>query len=105
MSTQKLKKLKSAIENLDKIHHLKIFEVLKTYGIKFSENRNGIFVNMTSFDEPTIIALENALKYINVQEKSLKDVELIKKELEGDFFNKNNKQVKDNTINKLNEFQ
>ena len=50
MDTKYLIHLKNQIESLDKIHHVKIFKILKDNKIKFSENRNGIFINMTSFN-------------------------------------------------------
>ena len=103
MNVQKITKLKNDIENTDKIHHLKIFNILKSNGIKFSENRNGIFINMNSFDDATIEKIENTLMYIRKQEKNLKDIECIKDELKEDYFLKHSKQVKDNVVLKYNE--
>ena len=51
MDTAKLVLLKDQIENLDAFHHNKILKVLVKNNIKYSENRNGIFVNMNSFNE------------------------------------------------------
>tara|TARA_B110000977_G_scaffold181784_1_gene242802 strand:- start:5753 stop:6067 length:315 start_codon:yes stop_codon:yes gene_type:complete len=103
---EKLNKLKNIIDNLDKIHHLKIFKVLKDNNVKFSENRNGIFINMNSFDENTIKNIELTLQYINRQEKQLLDIETIKYDLKQDFFIQNVKEVKDNITNNVitNEF-
>tara|TARA_B100000900_G_scaffold400506_1_gene404182 strand:- start:4503 stop:4823 length:321 start_codon:yes stop_codon:yes gene_type:complete len=100
MNIDKLKKLKNEIDNLDKIHHLKIFKILKDNGIKYSENRNGIFINMNSFDEKTIKEVEKTLNYINEQEKQLKDIESIKAHLQNDFFIKG-KEVKDTNTNSI----
>ena len=103
---EKLTELKNIIDNLDKIHHLKIFKVLKDNNVKFSENRNGIFINMNSFDENTIKNIELTLQYINRQEKQLLDIETIKYDLKQDFFIQNVKEVKDNITNNVitNEF-
>ena len=103
MDIENLKRLQNDIDKLDKIHHLKILKILRNNDVKYSENRNGIFVNMNGFNEKTILDIEKTLKYIKEQEKQLKDVENIKADLEQDFFNKN-KQVKDNTSINLNEF-
>ena len=100
MNIDKLKKLKNEIDNLDKIHHLKIFKILKDNDVKYSENRNGIFINMNSFNEKTIISIQNTLNYINEQEKQLKDIETIKTDLQNDFFIKG-KEVKDTTTNSI----
>jgi hypothetical protein len=59
--------------------------------IKYSENRNGIFVNMNSFDESTIKEIEKSLLYIKNQEKSLQDIETIKEEINKDYFENDNK--------------
>ena len=102
MNVEKLNGLKNVVDNLDKIHHLKIFKVLKDNNVIFSENRNGIFTNMNSFDEKTIRDIEITLQYIKKQEKHLKDIETIKDDLKLDFFIQNTKEVKDKTTNKVN---
>jgi len=91
--------LKNQIENIDKIHHIKILNILKNNNIKYSENRNGIFVNMTSFDSQTIDSIEKLLSYIKTQEKRLTDIETIKEELNKDYFVNDNKDKKNNNIN------
>jgi len=91
--------LKNQIENIDKIHHVKILNILKNNNIKYSENRNGIFVNMTSFDSQTIDSIEKILSYIKTQEKRLTDIETIKEELSKDYFVNDNKDKKNNNIN------
>jgi hypothetical protein len=103
MNIEKLKGLQNDIKKLDKIHHLKILKILRNNGVKYSENRNGIFVNMIGFNDKTITDIETTLKYIKVQEKQLKDVESFKAGLEHDFFIKN-KQVKEKSSINLNEY-
>ena len=104
MDIKKLNDLKVQIENLDKIHHVKILKILKDNKIKYSENRNGIFINMTTFNDKTIEDVEKTLLYIKEQEKNLKDIESYKKELNKDYFKNNNKTVKANTTLNVNEF-
>jgi hypothetical protein len=91
MDPGKLLVLKDQIENLDVFHHNKILKVLIKNNIKYSENRNGIFVNMNSFDEHTVNEIRNTLLYITKQEKSLDDIETIKKEINKDYFENDNK--------------
>tara|TARA_B110000495_G_C22998894_1_gene589276 strand:- start:559 stop:870 length:312 start_codon:yes stop_codon:yes gene_type:complete len=91
--------LKNQIENIDKIHHIKILNILKNNNIKYSENRNGIFVNMTSFNSESIQSIKKILSYIKTQEKRLIDVETIKQELSKDYFVNDNKDKKNNNIN------
>ena len=92
MDTAKLVVLKEQIENLDAFHHNKILKILVKNNIKYSENRNGIFVNMNSFNKNTIDQIEKTLLYIRTQEKSLQDIEKIKKEINKDYFENDNKE-------------
>ena len=91
MEESKLVVLKEQIENLDVFHHNKILKILIKNNIKYSENRNGIFVNMNSFNENTISEINNTLLYIKKQEKNLQDIETIKDEINKDYFENDNK--------------
>ena len=91
MDTGKLIVLKDKIENLEAFHHNKILKVLIKNNIKYSENRNGIFVNMNSFNESTMEEIDKTLLYITKQEKNLKDIETIKEEINKDYFENDNK--------------
>ncbi len=102
MDTKFLIDLKNEIQNIDKIHHIKILKILENNGIKFSENRNGIFINMNTFNQNTIIDINKTLLYIKEQEKNLKDIENIKQELNNDYFLNDNKVLKDNSTNNTN---
>lgn len=92
MDTGKLVVLKEQIENLDAFHHNKILKILIKHDIKYSENRNGIFVNMNSFNESTMEEIDKTLLYITKQEKNLKDIETIKEEINKDYFENDNKE-------------
>jgi len=102
MDTKFLIDLKNEIQSIDKIHHIKILKILKNNGIKFSENRNGIFINMNTFNQKTVIDINKTLLYIKEQEKNLKDIENIKQELSKDYFLSNNKVLKDNSTTNTN---
>ena len=105
MDSNILNNLKYQIENLDKIHHPKILQIIKNNEIKFSENRNGIFINMSSFNEKTINDINKMVLYIKEQEKNLKDTENLKESLNKDFFESNSSnKLKDNTSINLNAF-
>lgn len=92
MDPGKLIVLKDKIENLEAFHHNKILKVLIKNSIKYSENRNGIFVNMNSFNESTMEEIDKTLLYITKQEKNLKDIETIKEEINKDYFENDNKE-------------
>ena len=91
--------LKESIEELSKFHQVEILKILKSDdSITINENKNGIFINMTSLKDLTITQLEDYLKYVNKQEKQLSDIEAQKDELSNTYFKDN----KDNSSIQLN---
>ena len=88
MNTVEQTKLKLKIEKLDKIHQIKILDILIKNQIKYSENRNGVFLNMDSLNNKTIQEIKENLEYFQKQEKTLSDIETIKQELNQDYFKK-----------------
>ena len=91
--------LKESIEELSKFHQVEILKILKSDdSITINENKNGIFINMTSLNDSTITQLEDYLKYVNKQEKQLSDIEAQKDELSNTYFKDN----KDNSSIQLN---
>jgi hypothetical protein len=78
--------LRDSIESMNDEAHNEIFKILKKHNISFSENTNGIFVNLTEVDEPIINEIHTYVKYMNSQEKDLLNVENQKKEYEDKYF-------------------
>ena len=101
MNTVEQIKLKSKIEKLDKIHQIKILDILIKNQIKYSENRNGIFLNMDSLNKETILEITENLEYFQKQEKTLSDIETIKQELNQDYFKNGNKEKPTYVSNEL----
>ena len=93
-STQYLKNLKKKIEQLDTYHHQKILSIIKKHSVDFSENKNGIFVNMNSFSKDLIKDINVFIKYVEQQEKTLKKVETLKYSYKKDYFDKEDKEIK-----------
>ena len=64
------------ITKLNKLEHIEIFKILKNNNIIYTENVNGIFVNMKNLD---INTLNDIIKFINYVKN--KNIELLEKEL------------------------
>ena len=77
--------IRNKIEKMNKIHHVKFFEILKNNDIPFSENRNGIFFNMNNFNDNIINQIDDYIQYIQKQEDNLKQTEKLKNVLEKEF--------------------
>ena len=106
------KRVIKEVSNLNKLEHIEIFKILKSNNIVFTENVNGIFINLSPIN---ISILNEIILFINYVKN--KNIELLEKEnnihktIEKVFFN-NNKNInnleskiqmlKDNLNNGLN---
>jgi hypothetical protein len=94
-----LNRLKERIEKLNKFHQIEILKLLKTNDLcTLNENKNGIFVNLTSLSDVLIFELEKYLEYVQKQESQLSEIEKQKNILSNTFFKDN----KDNAPISLN---
>ena len=94
-------KIKNQIEKLDSIYQKEILKIIIKNEIKYSENRNGIFLNMENLNELTLNEITQKLEYIKEQEKTLKDVESVKDALNKDYFKNSNKEKSTYLSNEL----
>lgn len=94
-----LEEMKKKIESLEKYHHLQILRIIKNSPINhtLSENKNGVFVNLTVLSEDVINEIKNYLDYLNEQENLLTDLETKKEDVKNTFFLE--KEDKGNSIN------
>jgi len=83
---EKLMHLREKIEGLSKFHQLEILRIMNEKNIKYTENRNGVFVNMKDLDETIITRLEEHLEYVSKQEQNLVTIEKQKEEYKQSFF-------------------
>ena len=81
--------LRDKIQALDQFHQIGIFKILNTYDVKYTENRNGIFVNMNELDDEIIKKIEKYLHYVSTQQNQLDVVEQQKEQYKLSFFKDN----------------
>ncbi len=87
------KKLKDLIKNLNRFELIEIFNIFKNEKCSFSENTNGIFINITNVEEEVINKVYKFIEYIEEKKKDLK--------IHEDKIEEERERIKD--INKLNE--
>jgi hypothetical protein len=87
--TNNIKKLRDIIENMNKIHQIHILKILKENDIQFTENSNGIFVNMSLLNKKTLNRIKKFIKYVHLQEEQLENVEDIKAKYQEEFYKDN----------------
>lgn len=84
-----LKRIRDHIENMDTIHQIHIFKILKQNQIEYTENNNGVFINMTLLNKGTLKHIRNFIKYVDLQQKQLESVEDIKAKYQEEFYKGN----------------
>jgi hypothetical protein len=83
-----LLQLRDSIEKLSSNHHIDILKIIKKHNISYSENLNGIFINLTELDNDTFNSLKTHLEYLKEQQEELEYIETQKKDYEDKYFYK-----------------
>ena len=80
MDTHKLRQLKEEIEYLDQGEYYEILKIIQKYDNKYTENNNGIFINMNKLSPETICDIKKFLEFSNENKKMLEthDIEINK---------------------------
>jgi len=90
---ENLKGLRDTVQNLEKIHQIHILKIFKTYKVPYTENSNGIFVNMKELRPDVLQHIEKYLKYVNLQEDHLDEGEAERELYKINFMKKDNKET------------
>jgi len=81
-----LKFLRDKVESLTVFHQTEILRILQTNKVTFSENKNGIFVNLTYVSSDVIDAINEYIIYVYKQESQLNEIEEKKIVLSNQYF-------------------
>lgn len=93
------RELKREIEKLRRDEHLEIFKIIRTETDKYTENNNGIFINLKNLTPETLYKIGSFVKYCKENVDNFKKVENIKREII-----LQNKDTNERTINIDNEY-
>ena len=81
-----LKFLRDKIELLTAFHQIEILRILHTNKVTFSENKNGVFVNLTYVSPDIIDTINEYIIYVYKQESQLNEIEEKKIVLSNQYF-------------------
>lgn len=93
------RELKREIEKLRRDEHLEIFKIIRTETDKYTENNNGIFINLKNLTPETLYKIGSFVKYCKENVNNFKKVENIKRDII-----LQNKDTNERTINIDNEY-
>jgi len=86
-NSDKLEKMKGQIEKMSVQQQLEILKILHEHNdVKLNENKSGVYINLSFLPEPVMKKVEDYLKYVNDQEKSLGDSESRKEDVKHTYF-------------------
>ena len=89
MNNNELLVIRDEIEKMEKIHQVHILKIFKKNNIDFTENSNGIFVNMSILNKDILNDIRSYIKYVNLQQKQLNKVEQDKERYKKEFYKDN----------------
>lgn len=78
----KVNHLKNKIENLPKENHVEIFKILHKHNVQYSENKNGIFINLIEVSPVVIHEIDQYVQYLEAQNNEIKKFEMKKSKIE-----------------------
>lgn len=81
---KKKKKLINDIKNLSKNEHIQIFHIIKNANIKYTENNNGIFINLNNINDEILYKLIDFIKYTKFNNNELEKIDKIRDKIRED---------------------
>lgn len=92
INVEELNIIREKIESMPKFNQIEVLRILSKYSkIILNENKYGVLVNMTDFEDETIDKLKNYISYVNTQESNLNEIEVQKENFKNIYFVKDNK--------------
>lgn len=71
---------KTIIESFDKNYQIEIFKIISKYKINYTENDNGIFINMKNINDECLKEINNYISFVNDNKSNDLKFEQIKNE-------------------------
>ena len=95
----KKKKLIDLTNNLTKIEYIEILNIIQKDNCPFSNNSNGIFVNLTNIENKTIDKIFDFLKFTKQKKEELEEKEIYLEKFKNDIINNDELNKKNNNSN------
>lgn len=98
LSHSDLRLLVDTIHTMQEIDQLQVFEIIKQDTSKYTENRNGVFINLSHLESSTLQKLSTFVQYWNIQRKAIAKTEEHSKSLAAQF-NSNQEKIMEDASN------
>lgn len=94
----KKKKIIENIRTLNLFEHQEIFKIIRKDNIKYSENSNGVFVNMNKLSDNTIFEIDKFIIYCNTNKTKFQQENAFRKDLKKFVENKISQEKKEDHL-------
>lgn len=64
LDIKKIRELRDTISELDVCEQVEVLKIIEKNKIKYTENKNGVFINMNKLNNKTIEDLDKFIEYI-----------------------------------------
>tara|TARA_B110000027_G_C16040966_1_gene265369 strand:- start:89 stop:343 length:255 start_codon:yes stop_codon:yes gene_type:complete len=64
LDVKKIRELRDTISELDVCEQVEVLKIIEKNKIKYTENKNGVFINMNKLNNKTIEDLDKFIEYI-----------------------------------------
>jgi len=78
--------IRKRIETFDKTRQIEILKIFVKHNININENKNGIFINLSTMESHVIKDIQEYLHHIDIQENALQSREQTREEYEKNYF-------------------
>ena len=85
LSHADLRQLVDTIHTMQEVDQYQVFEIIQQDTNKYTENRNGVFVNLSHLDEATLQKLATFVQYWTIQREAIAKTEAESKSLAAQF--------------------
>ena len=72
-NVEELKKIKKIIDDLNGDEQNEIFKIIKSYNSNYTQNNNGVFINMNTLSKETMEEINKFLSYSNYNKQIEKE--------------------------------
>jgi hypothetical protein len=79
--------LRDRIEALPKIHHKEVARILLDNNITFDENKNGMFINLSTVTQEVLEKIARFVSYVDLQQQTIDHGETERKDIKVQYFN------------------
>ena len=81
--------LRDRIEALPKLHHKDVARILLENNLTFDENKNGLFINLSTVSQEVLEKIAHFISYVDLQQKTIDTGETERKDIKVQYFQDN----------------